>query len=575
MAQKNNIFRISQRSPRLFTWGDIVALILIAAIMYLGVRLAFDAPTVIAGPEISVSPSRLPWYTALSVGRMLAAYVLSIIFSLIYGRVAAYRKRAEQLLMPLLDVLQSVPILSFLPVVLLSLSAILPENIAVELASIVLIFTSQVWNMTFSWYQSLTTIPKELREASAIFRLNSWMQFKKMELPFGMISLVWNSMMSWAGGWFFLMAAEFFTVGTRDFRLPGLGAYLHEAAQQSDYTAIAWGIGTLVLTVVLLDQLIWRPLLAWSDRFKVEMVENDNPPKSWFYSLTGNANLVRWFSQNITHPIMEKIDHALIQQFPTKSEVTDDKKKIQLIPVITTIALILLLAYMTLRAGQMLFSISMADWGEIGAGVLVTLLRVVIALLLAMAWTIPLGVAIGTNKRLSTILQPIVQVLASIPATALFPVIILLVINLPGGLNLAAIILMLMGTQWYLLFNIIAGASAIPQDLKYTTQLMQLNRWQRWRTLILPGIFPYLITGAITASGGAWNASIVAEYQDFGNGAHSVYGIGSLITKATIDGNYPLLLAATIAMVLAVVLINRLVWRKLYLLAEEKYRMEV
>lgn len=575
MAQNNNIFRISQRSPRLFTWGDIVALILIAAIMYLGVRLAFDAPTVIAGPEISVSPSRLPWYTALSVGRMLAAYVLSIIFSLIYGRVAAYRKRAEQLLMPLLDVLQSVPILSFLPVVLLSLSAILPENIAVELASIVLIFTSQVWNMTFSWYQSLTTIPKELREASAIFRLNSWMQFKKMELPFGMISLVWNSMMSWAGGWFFLMAAEFFTVGTRDFRLPGLGAFLHEAAQQSDYTAIAWGIATLVLTVVLLDQLIWRPLLAWSDRFKVEMVENDNPPKSWFYSLTGNANLVRWFSRNITHPIMERIDHTLIQQFPTKSEVTQEKKKTQLIPVITTIALILLLAYFALRAGQMLFSISMNEWGEIGASVLVTLLRVTIALLIAMAWTIPLGVAIGTNKRLSTILQPIVQVMASIPATALFPVIILLVINLPGGLNLAAIILMLMGTQWYLLFNIIAGASAIPQDLKYTTQLMQLNHWQRWRTLILPGIFPYLITGAITASGGAWNASIVAEYQDFGNGAHSVYGIGSLITKATIDGNYPLLLAATIAMVLAVVLINRLVWRKLYVLAEEKYRMEV
>lgn len=202
MAQKLKIFQISQRSPRLFTWGDILAFILIATILYLGVRLAFDAPAVIAGPEISVSPARLPWYTALSVGRMLAAYVLSILFSLIYGRLAAYHKRAEQLLMPLLDVLQSVPILSFLPVVLLSLSAILPENIAVELASIVLIFTSQAWNLTFSWYQSLTTIPKELHEASAIFRLNSWMRFKKLELPFGMISLVWNSMMSWAGGWF-------------------------------------------------------------------------------------------------------------------------------------------------------------------------------------------------------------------------------------------------------------------------------------------------------------------------------------------------------------------------------------
>jgi len=575
MAQKSKIFQISQRSPRLFTWGDVLAFILIAAILYLGVRLAFDAPEVIAGPEISVSPARLPWYTALSVGRMLAAYFLSLLFSLIYGRVAAYRKRAEQLLMPLLDVLQSVPILSFLPVVLLSLSAILPENIAVELASIVLIFTSQAWNLTFSWYQSLTTIPKELTEASSIFRLNSWMRFKKLELPFGMISLVWNSMMSWAGGWFFLMAAEFFTVGTRDFRLPGLGAFLHEAAQQSDYTAIAWGIGTLVLTVVLLDQLVWRPLLTWSDRFKVEMVENDNPPQSWFYSLVGNANMVKWVSRRIIRPLTEWMDSKLIRRFAMAELESSEKKHLKIIPTVLSIMFVLFLVFIAIRAGEMLLSIPLVDWGNIGLAVLVTFLRVTIALILAMAWTIPLGVAIGTNKRLSAILQPVVQVIASIPATALFPVIILIVLNLPGGLNLAAIILMLMGTQWYLLFNIIAGASAIPQDLKFTTQLLQLNRWQRWRTLILPGIFPYLITGAITASGGAWNASIVAEYQNFGGEILSVNGIGSLIAHATVDGNYPLLLAGTIAMVLAVVLINRLVWRRLYVLAEEKYRMEV
>jgi NitT/TauT family transport system permease protein len=575
MAQKSKIFQISQRASHLFTWGDIFAFTLIAAILYLGIRLAFDAPAVIAGPEISISPARLPWYTALSVSRMLAAYVLSILFSLFYGRVAAYHKRAEQLLMPLLDVLQSVPILSFLPVVLLSLSAILPEKIAVELASIILIFTSQAWNLTFSWYQSLTTIPNELKEASSIFGLNSWMRFKKLELPFGMISLVWNSMMSWAGGWFFLMAAEFFTVGTRDFRLPGLGAFLHEAAQQSDFAAIAWGIGALVLTVVILDQLIWRPLLAWSDRFKVEMVENDNPPQSWFYNLVEKANVVKWFSQQVILPVTEFVDQKSISHYPAKGSEINDRKRKQIVPIILTIALILLLIYILVHAAEMLFSIPLVYWGEIAMSVLATLIRVAIALIIAMAWTIPLGVAIGTNKRLATILQPIVQVIASIPATALFPIIILLVLNLPGGLNLAAVILMLMGTQWYLLFNIIAGASAIPQDLKYTSQLMQLNRRQRWRTLILPGIFPYLVTGAITASGGAWNASIVAEYQVFSGKIHSVYGIGSLIAQSTVDGNYPLLLAATIAMVLAVVLINRLIWRRLYILAEEKYRMEV
>lgn len=371
------------------------------------------------------------------------------------------------------------------------------------------------------------------------------------------------------------MAAEFFTVGTRDFRLPGLGAFLHEAAQQSDYTAIAWGIGALVLTVVLLDQIVWRPLLAWSDRFKVEMIENDNPPQSWFYALVGNGNLVKWISRRVIHPFTEWVDRKLIHRFPTTGLPTQDKKRIQIIPTLLTIALIVFLLYMLFQAGQMLMTIPLAEWGNIGLSVLVTLLRVTIALILALAWTIPLGVAIGTNKRLSAILQPVVQVIASIPATALFPVIILFVLNLPGGLNLAAIILMLMGTQWYLLFNIIAGASAIPQDLKYTTQLMQLNRRQRWRTLILPGIFPYLITGAITASGGAWNASIVAEYQNFGGETLSVNGIGSLIAHATVDGNYPLLLAATIAMVLTVVLVNRLVWRRLYVLAEEKYRMEV
>jgi NitT/TauT family transport system permease protein len=575
MAQNSHIFHTTQRSNRSFTWGDLLSVILLAILLYFGIRLAFNAPVEIARPKISLSPSILPWYTALSVGRMAAAYILSLLFALLYGRAAAYHRRAEQFLMPLLDVLQSVPILSFLPVVLLSLSAILPEGIAVELASIVLIFTSQAWNLAFAWYQSLSTIPKELSEASSIFRLNTWMKFKKLELPFGMISLVWNSMMSWAGGWFFLMAAEIFTVGSRDFRLPGLGAYLHEAANQNNYGAIGLGIVVLILTVVLLDQLIWRPLLAWSDRFKVEMIENDNPPISWFYNLLSKARLTYWLSKRVFRPLNETFDRNMLRRFPMSLGHSDNQKTQLRLTIILTTLFALSCLYGLYRIGEMLVSIPSGQWVQVGIGVLVTLLRVTIALLIALLWTIPLGVAIGTNQRLAAVLQPIVQVTASIPATALFPVILLLFINLPGGLNLAAVLLMLMGTQWYLLFNIIAGASSIPQDLKYTAQLMQLTRWQRWRTLILPAIFPYLITGAITASGGAWNASIVAEYQYFGGQEISVTGIGSLIAKATALGDYPLLMASTMAMIITVILVNRLFWRRLYVLAEEKYRMEV
>jgi len=574
MTSNSRFFYTPKLNNRSFKWGDLIAIVLIVVLLYVGARLAFDAPTVISGPDISLAPSNLPWYAVLSVGRMTAAYALSMLFTLTYGRLAAHHRRAEQLLIPLLDVLQSVPILSFLPVVLLSLSAVFPETVAAELASIVLIFTSQVWNLTFAWYQSLVTIPKELREVGQIFRLNSWMKFKKLELPFGMISLVWNSMMSWAGGWFFLMAAEIFTVGSLDFRLPGLGAYLHEAANQSNHAAIGWGLGALILTVIILDQLVWRPLIAWSNRFKVEMIEDDNPPTSWFYNLVSNGRIASWFSKRLLLPLTEFVDQISLRRFPMPLERPSGQKQRQWLVNILTVIFLLGILYTLYRAGQMLLAIPFREWSQIWLGALITLLRVSIAMTIALAWTIPLGVAIGTNQRLAAILQPIVQVIAAIPATALFPVILLLVVNLPGGLNLAAIMLMLMGTQWYLLFNIIAGASAIPQDLKYTTQLMQLNRWQRWRVLILPAIFPYLITGAITASGGAWNASIVAEYQNFGGETHSVTGVGSLITHATALGNYPLLLASTLTMVLVVILINRLLWRRLYLLAEEKFRME-
>ncbi|MGB9861593.1 MAG: ABC transporter permease subunit, partial [Candidatus Bipolaricaulaceae bacterium] len=287
--------------------GDLFVLLFVSVLIYAGVRLAFRAPAYVQGPTISLSPAALPWYAFLSTVRMLAAYVLSLSFSLFYGYRAARSRYAEIVFLPILDVLQSVPILSFLPVAVLALTAFLPERVGVELAAIFLIFTSQAWNLTFAWYQSLITVPAELREASAIFRLRSYLRFRFLELPFAAIHLIWNSMMSWAGGWFFLMASEMFTVGTRDYRLPGLGSYLQEAAYLGDTRALAWGLVTLIALIVLLDQLVWRPLLAWAERFKLEMVESEGKTSSWFYQLLKGSYLWAALWRRVLGPLDQRL----------------------------------------------------------------------------------------------------------------------------------------------------------------------------------------------------------------------------------------------------------------------------
>jgi NitT/TauT family transport system permease protein len=552
-------------------------LLALASLLYVGARLALRAPAVITGPDISLSFSALPWYAFLSTGRMAAAYFLSLLFSLIYGYSAARNRTAERVLSPLLDVLQSVPILSFLPVVLLGLSAVLPQAIAAELAAIVLIFTSQAWNMTYSFYKSMKTIPVELREAAAIFRFDPWLRFKTLELPFAAIGLIWNSMMSWAGGWFFLMAAEIFVVGDRDFRLPGLGSYLQTAANAGNVSAVLAGLATLILVIVMLDQLVWRPVLAWADKFKLELVSGEEPPDSWFLDLLSRSWLVEQLGRRFWTPFVERIDDSLRRGSRGRvqpTEITPTAGRVSPVSVLLGLLFSAVTLYGGVRIFLLLRTVTSAGWAQIALGVLATFVRVAIALTITMVWTIPVGVAIGTNRRLAAILQPIVQVVASIPATALFPVILLLLLPLPAGLNIAAVILMLMGTQWYLLFNVIAGASAIPQDLRDTTDLLRLSRLERWRTLILPALFPYLVTGGITASGGAWNASIVAEYVQFGGRAHATVGIGAVIAQATSAGQFDLLLAGTLALIVTVVFINRTFWHWLYRMAEERFHMD-
>ncbi|MBX3064890.1 MAG: ABC transporter permease subunit [Anaerolineae bacterium] len=572
------VFATGQTSRIGLNASDLLIILAIAVILYIGVRLAISAPEMLTGPTIDLSPRLLPYYALLSIGRMLAAYLLSIVFSLTFGYFAATKPAAERIMLPLLDVLQSVPILSFLPVVLLGLTAILPDGFAVEFAAVVLIFTSQAWNITYSFYQSLKTLPKELREASAVFKFNWWWRFRRMELPFSAIGLLWNSIMSWAGGWFFLMAAETFTVGDRDFRLAGLGSYLQQAAHNNNTSAILWGLGTLIVVVVLLDQLVWRPLLKWADKFKVEMVENDNPPTSWFFDLLSHSRLANAFTSNVLVAGLRRLDRRFGKASLSGGEASAPlesapSKRIRFSQIVLAI-LILGIGYGVLQLLGLLLTVPLADYGRIVIGTLSTALRVFISLIVALLWTIPLGVAIGSNARLATFLQPVVQVVASIPATALFPVLLLALINLPGGLNLAAVLLMLLGTQWYILFNVIAGAASIPQDLRYTTDLLRFKGWNRWRKLILPALFPYLVTGLITAGGGAWNASIVAEYTTFGDKSYSVTGLGALISEATANGNFALLAASTLTMIIVVVCLNRYFWRRLYRLAEEQYRME-
>jgi NitT/TauT family transport system permease protein len=558
------------------TAGDGLVVLLGVALLYVGVRLGFRAPRVIAGPEISTSAWALPWYAFLSLGRMTVAYALSLVFSLAYGYAAARHRTARMLLMPLLDVLQSVPILSFLPVVLLSLSAFLPQAAAAELAAIVLIFTSQAWNLTFSFYQSMTTIPTELREAASVFRFDPWLRLKTLELPFAAIGLVWNSMMSWSGGWFFLMASEIFNVGPRDFRLPGLGSYLQTAASAGDLRAVLLGVATLVVIILALDQLVWRPVLASVDRFKVEMTEGEEPPSSWALDLMSRSWLLAALRRRFLAPLSDRLDAAMRRRLSGAVDRVEPMPAAR--PGWGAIALIALASAGAMvgvvRASIVLAALPLAAWRGLGVGLVATLVRVAVSLALALVWTVPAGIAIGTNKRLATALQPVVQMVASIPATALFPVLLLALLHVPGGLNIAAVLLMLMGTQWYLLFNVIAGASAIPQDLRDTTDLLRLSARDRWRTLLLPALFPYIVTGAIAASGGAWNASIVAEHVEFGGSSHSVVGIGSEIAQATAGGDYAMLFAATLVLVLAVVVINRTVWRRLYRIAEERFRLE-
>jgi NitT/TauT family transport system permease protein len=566
-------------------WVDAVVLFFVFTILYsvLNLGASMNAPfTLEDQSKIDLDMSMLPYYAGRSLLRMFIAFGASLIFTLIYGYVAAKSRTAEKVLIPLLDMLQSIPVLGFLSATITAFIALFPGSLlGVELASILAIFTGQAWNMTFSFYNSLKTIPKDLQEASEVLRMNWWQRFLKLEVPYSMIGLVWNSMMSFGGGWFFLAASEAISVLGQDIRLPGVGSYLATAIEAGDMQAIAYSIVTMILMIVLVDQLFWRPLVAWSQKFKMELTESADAPTSFVYDILYRSSLISMLSRVLLAPLWSAIS-LLLDRIASLSEKASREfqsvsKSLYISKLIKIFLVVIILKIMSGPVSEafiLVYSMDNSNLLEITRLGLYTLGRVMIAVLLGALWTVPVGVWIGLNPRLAKVLQPIIQIAASFPANMMFPFITILFLKYHVNFEWGSISLMMLGTQWYILFNVIAGTMSIPNDLHEAGAIFKLQGWQKWKSLILPSIFPFLITGIITASGGAWNASIVSEIVSWHDEQLVATGLGSFISQVTDQGDWGGIIWGITVMCLFVVLINRFLWRRLYQLAEVKYHLD-
>jgi NitT/TauT family transport system permease protein len=561
---------VLRRSPQ-FSWVDAIVLLTLAAVIF-GIGRTAQQWTGALRPavEIDLSTRALPKYTLLSLSRGLVAYVLSLLFSLAYGYWAAKDRIAERVLIPILDVLQSIPVLGFLPGVVLALVAAFPRsNIGLELAAILLIFTGQAWNMTFSFYHSVRSIPNDQQEVATIYRFTAWERFRRVELPFSTIGLVWNSMMSMAGGWFFLMISEAFVLGDNDFRLPGLGSYMSVAVARGDRGAMVYAILAMTAMIILLDQLLWRPVVVWAEKFRVEEGGAAQAQSSWFLSWLRRSQLIGSLVEFLKH----FGSRDLPQRPAIRSRPARSRKLGKTISMLLLVALLLGALIGGYRLFELLRLVSTAQWKQTVFAALITLGRVLLATALGTLWTVPVGLAIGLSPRLSQLLQPVIQLLASFPAPMLFPAVTAILAAAGVSLGWGSVVLMLLGTQWYVLFNVIAGAMAVPADLREAAVSYHFPRSERLWKLYLPAIFPYLVTGWITAAGGAWNASIVSEYVTFKQQVLSTWGLGAQISQAAAAADFPLLSASVVVMSVMVVAFNRLVWKRFNRLAEARFSL--
>ena len=560
--------------PRRAGWADLIAIGAFVVVCYglFVVTSQWRAPAH-AAVEIDLGLSSLPLYTFFSLCRGLAAFALSFIFTMIYGYVAARVRGADRVMLPMLDILQSIPVLGFMPGVVLALASLFPHtNVGLELAAVLMIFTGQVWNMTFSFYHSLRAIPHDLLDAASVYRFGWWRRFSRVELPFSTVGLVWNGMMSMAGGWFFLTINEAFRLGDRDFRLPGVGAYMSVAIDRGDTTAMLAAVAAMIVMIAVVDQLMWRPLVAWSNKFKLEDVGAASVSTSWVLELIRRTRLYAWLRDRERRAAQRPHAHAHTARVQAAPKSRDPRIG-RAIAYAALAGFIALCAWGGYALVGLLSRLDLAAWLDIARASGYTLARTTVAVALGTVWAVPAGVYIGTHPRAARILQPIVQIAASFPAPMLFPLVLLALGVLHVSLSLGSIVLMMLGTQWYILFNVIAGAMAIPNELHEAATVYRFTRRQRWTRVYLPGVFPHLVTGWVTAAGGAWNASIVSEYIRANGELRTTDGLGALISRAAEGEQFALLAAGVLAMAVLVVAINRTFWKRLYDLAERRYAL--
>jgi NitT/TauT family transport system permease protein len=567
-----------------YGWIDAFVILAVFALLWLVIALAGDMRVhfdELHPPELSLDVALIPYYTARTVLRMFIAFAAALLFTFGYGYVAAKSVRARKVLLPLLDILQSVPVLGFLSITVTGFLALFPGSLlGVECASIFAIFTAQAWNMTFGFYNSLITIPAELQEAASVYRMNRWQRFTKVEVPSSAIGLMWNSMMSFGGGWFFVAQSEAISVLNKNIKLPGLGSYMATAVEAGDTRAAVYAILAMVVTIVVIDQLLWRPLVAWAEKFKLEQTEGKDNPTSWVLGLLQYSHVLSWLSEHVGRAFGRFSQTVSI----VGSDLTERISRGTSTLVQWSLRVLLWIG-LALAAGWLAwdaFGIAREIRTDMTGGAMLhvvwlgvlTFLRVVaMSVVATLIWT-PIGVWIGLRPGVARIAQPLAQIAASFPVNMTFPFMVAFFISAHIPINVGSVLLMALGTQWYILFNVIAGAMAIPTDLREAAALFGIHKWRLWKTLIIPAIFPFWVTGALTATGGAWNASIVAEVASWGNDKLVADGLGAYITQVTEKGDQPAIYFSIIVMALFVVAINRFFWRRLYSLAERKFRLD-
>jgi NitT/TauT family transport system permease protein len=535
---------------------------------------AAPAAKLVAYP-VTLDPANLPEYALRTTLRMFAAIVGSLVFTFVFATLAAKNRKAELVIMPALDILQSVPVLGFLTFTVTFFLRLFPgSELGAECAAIFAIFTSQAWNMAFSFYQSLRTIPRDLDDVSVHFRLSPWLRFWRLDVPFAAPGLIWNTMMSMSGGWFFVVASEAITVGDTTVTLPGIGSWLALAIAQRDIAAVLEAVLTMGAVILAYDQLIFRPIVAWADKFRFEQTAARYRPRSWVYDLWRRGHLVRLFSFVAGWLVMKVAALPLPLTRSPKLDFAGDRKG-QWLDWLWSALIFAVAAFTLWRIVQFTRgSLGWADlWQALGYGAM-TLVRVMVLIALASLVWVPIGVWIGLRPRIANLVQPVAQFLAAFPANVLFPIAVVAIVAWHLNPDVWLSPLMVLGTQWYILFNVIAGASAFPTDLREVATMFRLRSWQWWRQVIVPGILPYYVTGALTAAGGSWNASIVAEVASWGDTRLRAAGLGSYIADASAAGDYARVVLGIGVMAVMVVATNRILWRPLYLLAERRFRLE-